>query len=127
MANNRGFIVGSIFGGIIATIVVGNVLSHCRSINTETTDSEPKTDDRTSYSDAVNAITSSGMVGIIKEEMICAMPIDMSSAVYKSIICVVQDENMLNAVKRNTILNICDQFREKNKGYSEKGCDTYVI
>ena len=33
MANNRGFIVGSIFGGIIATIVVGNVLSHLREKN----------------------------------------------------------------------------------------------
>lgn len=43
--NNKAFIVGSIFGGIIATIVVGNVLSHNRNIEAETTDSEPKTDD----------------------------------------------------------------------------------
>ena len=74
MANNRGFIVGSIFGGIIATIVVGNVLSHRRSINTETTDSEPKSDDTVSYSDA----------------------------------------------ERDTILSICEQFREKNKPYNER-------
>ena len=33
MANNRVFIVGSIFGGIIATIVVGNVFSHLREKN----------------------------------------------------------------------------------------------
>ena len=33
MANNRAFIVGSIFGGIIATIVVGNVISHFREKN----------------------------------------------------------------------------------------------
>ena len=118
--NNKAFIVGSIFGGIIATIVVGNVLSHCRNTDNETTDSEPKMDDAVSYSDAVNAITSSGMVGIVKEEMICAMPIDMSSAVYKSIICVVQDEKMLSASKRATVLKICEQFREKNKPYNER-------
>ena len=39
--NNRAFVVGSIFGGIIATIVVGNVLSHNRNTGNETTDSEP--------------------------------------------------------------------------------------
>lgn len=33
MANSRAFIVGSIFGGIIATIVVGNMLSHFREKN----------------------------------------------------------------------------------------------
>ena len=118
--NNRAFVVGSIFGGIIATIVVGNVLSHNRSIDVETTDSEPKTDDTVSYSDAVNAIVSSGMFGLVKEEMICAMPIDMSSAVYKSIICVVQDEKMLSASKRDIVLKICEQFREKNKPYNER-------
>ena len=118
--NNRAFVVGSIFGGIIATIVVGNMLSHCRNTNTETTDSEPKTDNTVSYSDAVNAIVSSGMVGIVKVEMIGAMPIDMSSAVYKSIICVVQDEKMLSASKRDTVLKICEQFREKNKPYNER-------
>ena len=52
MANNRAFVVGSIFGGIIATIVVGNILSHRRNIEAETTNSEPKTDDTVSYSDA---------------------------------------------------------------------------
>ena len=51
MANNRAFVVGSIFGGIIATIVVGNMLSHCRNTNAEITDSEPKMDDTVSYSD----------------------------------------------------------------------------
>ena len=118
--NNRAFVVGSIFGGIIATIVVGNVLSHNRNTDNETTDSEPKTDDHASYSDAVNAIVSSGMVGMVKEEMICAMPIDMSSAVYKSIVCVVRDEKMLSASKRDTVLKICEQFREKNKPSNER-------
>ena len=33
MANNRAFVVGSIFGAIIATIVVGNILSHLREKN----------------------------------------------------------------------------------------------
>ena len=37
--NNRAFVVGSIFGGIIATIVVGNVLSHRRNTHNETTES----------------------------------------------------------------------------------------
>lgn len=123
--NNKAFIVGSIFGGIIATIVVGNVLSHNRNIEAETTDSEPKTDDAVSYSDAVKAIVSNAqMLGTVKQEIIGAMSVDMGEDIYKSIICIAQDENMLNAVKRNTILGICDQFREKNKGYSEKGCDT---
>ena len=72
--NNKAFIVGSIFGGIIATIVVGNVLSHNRITDNETTDSEPKTDDTVSYSDA----------------------------------------------ERDTILSICEQFREKNKPYNER-------
>ena len=125
MANNKAFIVGSIFGGIIATIVVGNVLSHHRNIEAKTTDSEPETDDAVSYSDAVNAIVSNAqMLSTVKQEIIGAMSVDMSEDIYKSIICIAQDENMLNAVKRNTILDICDQFREKNKGYSEKGCDT---
>ena len=119
--NNRAFIVGSIFGGIISTIVVGNVLSHCRSINTETTDSEPKTDDTVSYSDAVNAIIgNTSMLGTIKQEIIGSMSVDMSEDIYKSIICIAQDENMLNTVKRNTIINICNQFREKNKPYNER-------
>ena len=119
--NNRAFVVGSIFGGIIATIVVGNVLSHNRKINVETTDSEPKTDDTVSYSDAVNAIVSNAqMLGTVKQEIINSMSIDMSEDIYKSIICIVQDENMLNAVKRNTILDICEKFREKNKPYSER-------
>ena len=123
--NNKAFIVGSIFGGIIATIVVGNVLSHHRNIEAETTDSEPETDDAVSYSDAVNAIVSNAqMLSTVKQEIIGAMSVDMSEDIYKSIICIAQDENMLNAVKCNTILDICDQFREKNKGYSEKGCDT---
>ena len=123
--NNKAFIVGSIFGGIIATIVVGNVLSHNRSIEAETTDSEPKTDDAVSYSDAVKAIVSNAqMLGTVKQEIISSMNVDMGKDIYKSIICIAQDENMLNAVKRNTILDICDRFREKNKGYSEKGCDT---
>ena len=119
--NDRAFIVGSIFGGIIATIVVGNVLSHCRSINAETTDSEPKTDDTASYSDAVNAIVgNASMLSAVKQEMIRAMSVDMSEDIYKSIICIAQDENMLNAVKRNTILDICEKFREKNKPYNER-------
>lgn len=119
--NNRAFIVGSIFGGIIATIVVGNVLSHCRSINTERTDSEPKSDDTVSYSDAVNAIVgNTNMLSTVKQEIIGSMSVDMSEDIYKSIICIAQDENMLNAVKRNTILDICDQFREKNKPSNER-------
>ena len=120
MANNRGFIVGSIFGGIIATIVVGNVLSHCRSINTETTDSEPKTDDYTSYSDAVNAIMNTEMLSTWKQEMINAISTDMSEDIYKAIVCIARDEHMLNAVKRDTVLKICEQFREKNKPYNER-------
>ena len=121
MANNGGFIVGSIFGGIIATIVVGNVLSHCRSVNTETTDSEPKSDDTVSYSDAVNAIVgNTSMLSSVKQEIIGSMSVDMSEDIYKSIICIAQDEGMLNAVKRNTILDICEKFREKNKPYSER-------
>lgn len=120
MANNRAFVIGSIFGGIIATIVVGNILSHYRNTGNETTDSEPKTDDTVSYSDAVKAITSIGMVGMVKEEMIDAMPIDMSSDAYKSIVCVVQDENMPNASKRATVLKICERFREKNKPSNER-------
>ena len=121
MANNRGFIVGSIFGGIIATIVVGNVLSHSRSINAETTDSEPKTDDTVSYSDAVNAIIgNTSMLSTVKQEIIGSMSVDMSEDIYKSIICIAQDENMLNTVKRNTIIDICDRFREKNKPYNER-------
>ena len=119
--NDRAFIVGSIFGGIIATIVVGNVLSHCRSINAETTDSEPKTDDTVSYSDAVNAIVSNPiMLSTVKQEIIGSMSVDMSEDIYKSIICIAQDENMLNAAKRNTIINICNRFREKNKPYNER-------
>lgn len=119
--NNRAFVVGSIFGGIIATIVVGNVLSHRRNIDTETTDSEPKTDDAVSYSDAVNAIVGNTiMLGTVKQEIINSMSIDMSEDIYKSIICIAQDENMLNAVKRNTILDICEKFREKNKPYNER-------
>ena len=114
--NNRAFVVGSIFGGIIATIVVGNVLSHRRN-----TDSEPKTDDTVSYSDAVNAIVgNTEMLGTVKQEIISSMSVDMSEDIYKSIICIVQDENMLNAVKRNTILDICEKFREKNKPYNER-------
>ena len=119
--NNKAFIVGSIFGGIIATIVVGNVLSHNRNIEAETTDSEPKTDDAVSYSDAVKAIVSNAqMLGTVKQEIIGAMSVDMGEDIYKSIICIAQDENMLNAVKRNTILDICDQVREKNKPYNER-------
>ena len=121
MANNKAFIVGSIFGGIIATIVVGNVLSHHRNIEAETTNSEPKTDDAVSYSDAVNAIIGNAqMLGTVKQEIIGAMSVDMSEDIYKSIICIAQDENMLNAVKRNTILDICEKFREKNKPYNER-------
>ena len=74
MANNRAFVVGSIFGAIIATIVVGNVLSHRRNTDNETTEFEPKTDGTVSYSDA----------------------------------------------ERDTILSICEQFREKNKPYNER-------
>ena len=119
--NNRAFVVGSIFGGIIATIVVGNVLSHRRNIDSETTDSEPKTDNTVSYSDAVNAVVSNTkMLGTVKQEIISSMSVDMSEDIYKSIICIVQDENMLNAVKRNTILDICEKFREKNKPYNER-------
>ena len=120
MANNRAFVVGSIFGGIIATIVVGNVLSHNRNTNNETTDSEPKTDDRTSYSDAVNAIMNTEMLSTWKQEMINAISTDMSEDIYKAIICIAQDEHMLNAVKRNTVVKICEQFREKNKPYNER-------
>lgn len=126
--NNRAFVIGSIFGGIIATIVVGNVLSHNRNTDNETTDSEPettdsepKTDDAVSYSDAVNAIIgNTSMLSTVKQEIISSMNVDMSEDIYKSIICIVQDENMLNSVKRNTILDICDQFREKNKPYNER-------
>lgn len=119
--NNRAFVVGSIFGGIIATIVVGSILSHCRNTDNETTDSEPKMDDTASYSDAVNAIVSNPiMLSTVKQEMIGAMSVDMGEDIYKSIICIVQDENMLNAVKCNTILDICDQFREKNKPSNER-------
>ena len=119
--NNRAFVVGSIFGGIIATIVVGNVLSHNRNINVETTDFEPKTNNTVSYSDAVNAIVSNTkMLGTVKQEIINSMSVDMSEDIYKSIICIAQDENMLNAVKRNTILDICEKFREKNKPYNER-------
>ena len=118
--NNRAFIVGSIFGGIIATIVVGNVLSHSRSINTETTDSEPKTDNTVSYSDAVNAIMSTEMLSTWKQEMINAISADMSEDIYKAIVCIAQDEHMLNAVKRDTIIDICDRFREKNKPSNER-------
>lgn len=119
--NNRAFVVGSIFGGIIATIVVGNILSHRRNIEAETTDSEPKTDDAVSYSDAVNAIIgNTSMLSTVKQEIISSMNVDMSEDIYKSIICIIQDENMLNSVKRNTILDICDQFREKNKPYNER-------
>ena len=120
MANNKGFIVGSIFGGIIATIVVGNVLSHNRNTNNETTDSEPKTDDRTSYSDAVNAIMNTEMLSTWKQEMINAISTDMSEDIYKAIVCIAQDEHMLNAVKRDTVTKICEQFREKNKPYNER-------
>ena len=74
MANNRAFVVGSIFGAIIATIVVGNVLSHRRNTDNETTESEPKTDGTVPYSDA----------------------------------------------ERDTILSICEQFREKNKPSNER-------
>ena len=119
--NNRAFVVGSIFGGIIATIVVGNVLSHNRNTNNEITDSEPKTDNRASYSDAVNAIIgNTNMLGTVKQEIISSMSVDMNEDIYKSIICIVQDKNMLNAVKRNTILDICEKFREKNKPYNER-------
>ena len=119
--NNRAFVAGSIFGGIIATIVVGNVLSHRRNTDNEATDSEPKTNNTVSYSDAVNAIVSNPiMLSTVKQEMIGAMSVDMGEDIYKSIISIVQDENMLNAVKRNTILDICDQFREKNKPYNER-------
>ena len=119
--NNKAFVVGSIFGGIIATIVVGNVLSHRRNIEAETTNSEPETDDAVSYSDAVNAIIgNTNMLSTVKQEIIGAMSVDMGEDIYKSIICIVKDENMLNAVKCNTILDICDQFREKNKPYNER-------
>ena len=119
--NNRAFVVGSIFGGIIATIVVGNMLSHRRNIDNETTDSEPKTDDAVSYSDAVNAIVSNAqMLSTVKQEIIGSMSVDMSEDIYKSIVCIAQEENMLNAVKRNTILDICEKFREKNKPYNER-------
>ena len=119
--NNRAFVVGSIFGGIIATIVVGNVLSHNRNTDNVTTDSEPKTNNTVSYSDAVNAIVSNTkMLGTVKQEIINSMSVDMSEDIYKSIICIAQDENMLNAVKRNTILDICEKFREKNKPYNER-------
>ena len=125
MANNRAFVVGSIFGGIIATIVVGNIFSHRRNIEAETTDSEPKTDDAVSYSDAVNAIVGNTvMLSKTKQEIIEAMSIDMGEDIYKTIACIAQNENMLNSVKRDMILLICEKFREKNKGYSEKGCDT---
>ena len=119
--NNRAFVVGSIFGGIIATIVVGNVLSHNRNIKAETTDSEPRPNDTASYSDAVNAIIgNTSMLGTVKQEIIGSMSVDMSEDIYKSIICIARDENMLNAVKRNTILDICEKFREKNKPYNER-------
>lgn len=118
--NNRAFVVGSIFGGIIATIMVGNVLSHSRNTVNETTDSEPKTDDRTSYSDAVNAITNTEMLSTWTQEIIEAMSIDMDEDIYESIVCIARDEHMLNAVKRDTILSICKQFREKNKPYNER-------
>ena len=119
--NNRAFVVGSIFGGIIATIVVGNVLSHNRNTDNETTDSEPKPNDTASYSDAVNAIIgNTSMLGTVKQEIISSMSVDMSEDIYKSIICIARDENMLNAVKRNTIIDICDRFREKNKPYNER-------
>lgn len=119
--NNKAFIAGGIFGGIIATIIVGNVLSHNRNIDTETIDSEPKTDKHVSYSDAVNAIVgNTTMLGTVKQEIISSMSVDMGEDIYKSIICIVQDEGMLNAVKRNTILDICEKFREKNKPYNER-------
>lgn len=118
--NNRAFVVGSIFGGIIATIVVGNVLSHRRNANTETTDSEPKTNDSVSYSDAVNAITNTEMLSTWKQEMINAISTDMSEDIYKAIVCIAQAEHMLNVVKRDTILDICEKFREKNKPYNER-------
>ena len=118
--NNRAFVVGSIFGGIIATIVVGNVLSHRRNTDNEATDFEPKTDDRTPYSDAVNAITNTEMLSTWKQEMINAISTDMSEDIYKAIVCIAQDEHMLNAVKRDTVLKICEQFREKNKPYNER-------
>ena len=119
--NNRAFVVGSIFGGIIATIVVGNILSHNRNIDNEAIDSETKTDDTVSYSDAVNAIIgNTSMLGTVKQEIISSMNVDMGEDIYKSIICIAQDEGMLNAVKRNTILDICEKFREKNKPYNER-------
>ena len=119
--NNRAFVVGSIFGGIIATIVVGNVLSHRRSTGNEATDSETKTDDTVSYSDAVNAIDGNAtMLGTVKQEIISSMSVDISEDIYRSIICIAQDENMLNTVKCNTIIGICDRFREKNKPYNER-------
>ena len=119
--NNKAFIVGSIFGGIIATIVVGNVLSHCRNTGNEITDSETKTDDTVSYSDAVNAIIgNTSMLGTVKQEIIGSMSVDMSEDIYKSIICIAQDEKMLNTVKRNTIIDIGDRFSDKNNPYNER-------
>ena len=119
--NNKAFIVGSIFGGIIATIVVGNVLSHNRNIEAKTTDSEPKTDDTVSYSDAVNAIVSNAqMLSSSKQELIEAISIDMDADIYEAIVCVAQDNCTLNKIKHDTILQICKQFREKNKPYNER-------
>lgn len=119
---NKKYIIGGIFWGCIAAIVVGNLITNHKAANAENaiTESENTHIDSVSYSDAVTAIMNSDMYGLIKQQTIALLGTDMGEDVYKSIIRVAEDKEMLAAYKRDTIRQICERYREKNIGYNER-------
>lgn len=124
---NKKYMIGGIFCGCIAAIVVGNLVTNRKTANITSDHHEPESsedsvssNDSVSYSDAVIAIMHSDMLSTYKQQIISFLDTNMSEDIYKSVICIAADSHMLGSNRRDTIRKICEQHREKNIGYNER-------
>ena len=118
---NKKHIIGGIFWGCIAAIVVGNLVTNRKTANITSDHHEPESsEDSVSYSDAVAAIINSDMLSAYKQQIISSLDTNMSKDIYKSIICIAADSDMLGVNRCSVIREICERYREKNIGYNER-------
>lgn len=123
---NKKHIIGGIFWGCIAAIVVGNLVTNrkttCGNPDTAsiTPDRHESNKDPISYGDAVAAIMHSDMLSTYKQQSISFLDTNMSEDIYKSVICIAADSHMLGSNRRDTIRKICERYREKNMDYNER-------
>ena len=123
---NKKHIIGGIFWGCIAAIVVGNLVTNrkttCGNSDTAsiTPDRHEPNKDPISYGDAVAAVVNSDMLSAYKQQIISFLDNNMSEDIYKAIICIATDSSMLSSNRCYTIRKICEQHREKNISYNER-------